>query len=96
MNCPLCGRKLRTKNYYDDRGIVETIEECTYCGKYANNSVYGTQILKIGNWSRDFTDHAYMTDKDDIKTAELAWKEFYLRLRYYSNRRRKKGKKRSR
>ena len=88
-SCPICKKKLRFHEYYDDRGVEEYIEECTNpkCKGFSNHWAFGYSDFKIGKWeSGTFVDHIFVTDKEDRNIAAKMKLEFMLRIGYFIKR----------
>jgi len=75
--CPLCKRKLYQNGWFDERGVVEYINECHNkdCTGYKHHWYYGTTELKVGEFEVSFLDHGYLKAEDKL-IAKNNWKEF--------------------
>jgi hypothetical protein len=77
--CPCCRSKLITGSWSDERGLVETIQQCK-CG-YAEHWAYGKTMLSVGNdW---YEEYAY--DSPLIEVLRIH-KEFTKQVSLYKYR----------
>jgi molybdopterin-guanine dinucleotide biosynthesis protein A len=64
-DCPICGKNLKTKEWYDEHSLVEWLIQCRDC-QYMRHWYYGNLELTIGLWHKNLYNYNSNKLKDKI------------------------------